>query len=89
MPIGELRKLPAPLEHSHRRSVVGSGGDGLSGFGRLAHGPFYDAEMTVTQQELAAKVVELVDEAREGGLSDEKIIEELAEAAQALEEELS
>ena len=43
----------------------------------------------MTQQELAAKVVELVDEAREGGLSDEKIIEELAEAAQALEEELS
>ena len=43
----------------------------------------------MTQQELAAKVVELVGEACEGGLSDEKIIEELAEAAQALEEELS
>ena len=43
----------------------------------------------MTQQELAAKVAELVREAHEGGLSDEKIIEELADAAQALEERLS
>ena len=42
----------------------------------------------MTQQELAAKIEELVNQAREGGLSDEKIIEELAEAARALVERL-
>ena len=39
-------------------------------------------------RELAGKIEGLICEARRGGLSDEKIIEELAEAAQALEEGL-
>jgi hypothetical protein len=42
----------------------------------------------MTQQELAGKIEELIREARQGGLCDEKIIEELAEAAQAMEEGL-
>jgi hypothetical protein len=46
-------------------------------------------EMTVTSQELAGKIEELIREARQGGLCEEKIIEELAEAAQVLEEGLS
>jgi hypothetical protein len=45
--------------------------------------------MTVTSQELAGKIEELIREARQGGLCEEKIIEELAEAAQVLEEGLS
>jgi hypothetical protein len=41
----------------------------------------------MTQQELFAKIQNLADEAREGGLSADQIIEELEEVALTLEDE--
>jgi hypothetical protein len=43
----------------------------------------------MTGPELAGKIEALVREARQGGLSGERIIEELEEAVMALRDELS